>query len=412
MLKKVVLNCGAKVLEALLNFEDGSSVGTRCECGGEYINKRRSTKALQTVFGGVNLDRKRQECNRCGKGRVPKDIALGVVGTSFSPGLRRMMAKTGAEVCFDKAAEFIFELAGQQVTDKEVERVAEAVGGDIAKGEEAGIEGVMQEESGSEGNAQAPCTLYIATDGTGVPMVSKETEGRAGKGEDGIARTREVKLGALFTQSILDEKGNPVRDPHSTTYVGKIETSESFGPRLYAEALSRGLRGAKRKVVIGDGAQWVWNLAAFYFPDAIQIVDYYHATEHLHTICKILFPENERKRSACTCILKGLLWEGDIPSILSRLRRLRAHGKKKIELEKELSYFEKNAHRMRYSTFRNQGLFIGSGVVEAGCKSLIGGRLKRSGMHWSLRGANDIIALKCSIESGRFNSYWESRLAA
>ena len=216
----------------------------------------------------------------------------------------------------------------------------------------------------------------------------------------------------MFTQSSVDEEGRPVRDPGSTTYVGRIEGVDPFGDRLYAEATRRGLGRAQRAVVLGDGAPWIWNLADLHFPEAIQIVDFYHAAEHLGELARALYPEDEKKRKSWYKRMRRKLKKGKVAAIVKELRDLKFRGKKKESADKTACYLEKNQERMRYDEFRRQGLFIGSGVVEAGCKSVIGKRLKQSGMHWSVRGANSIIALRCCIESGRFEDYWEERQAA
>jgi hypothetical protein len=321
-----------------------------------------------------------------------------------------MMAKCGATLCFDKARELMDHLAGIRVTAKDVERIAEATGQDIAQREEEKIKALMTGQNIE--SDETPPTLYIAADGTGVPVLRRETKGRKGKAEDGIARTREVKLAAIFTQTSMDKDGKPIRDPGSTTYVGKVESVETFGPRLYHEACRRGAAKAQRVVVLGDGAPWIWNLADEQFPGAIQIVDFYHAKEHLGDVARVLFPDEQSSREAWLKPISDKLWEGRVTMVLDELRSLRIRGKKRGFVHKTMEYFKKNKSRMRYGQFRREGLFIGSGVVEAGCKSLIGARLKQSGMHWTVRGANDIIALKCCIESGIFEDYWELRNAA
>ena len=410
MLRDVMHRCGAITLEHVLEHEDSSSVKRECSCGGRFVDKKRRPKTIRTVLGEIRLRRTVQRCKRCNRWRVPEDEVLDVMGTGYSPGLRRMMAKTGAEVCFDKARDFILDLAGVRVTDKDVERIAEAIGQDIGGREQANIEAAMRGEEPDI--VESPCTLYITADGTGVPILRRDAEGRKGKAADGIARTREVKLGAIFTQTTVNEDGDPIRDPRSTTYVGKVEEAESFGHRLYAEAQRRGLTGAGRVVALGDGAPWIWNMFDMHVPGAIQIVDYYHAAEHLGDIARVLFPEDKERRKSWFEPVKKKLWEGNIPSLLSELGALRVRGKKKDAIRRAIAYFEKNQKRMRYYEFRKKGLFIGSGVVEAGCKCLIGGRLKHSGMHWSVRGANAIIALRCCIQSARFENYWEARRAA
>jgi hypothetical protein len=251
-------------------------------------------------------------------------------------------------------------------------------------------------------------------DGTGVPVVKKETVGRQGKTEGQPAHTREVKLGCVFPQTTWDEKGFAIRDPDSTTYTGAIETAEQFGKRIYLEALKRGWNRAKKKVVIADGAVWIWTLVAEHFPDAIQIVDLYHARQHLWEVARQLYPHQEAQQKAWMKVhQKHLLDKGKIEKLVGALRAIPAGNPLMAEkIRTEADYFERNAARMRYPKFRRQHLFVGSGVIEAGCKTVIGSRLKQSGMFWTVRGANAILALRCSHLNGRFEDYWEERYEA
>jgi hypothetical protein len=408
--RESVHRCGAKILEKLVEFLEVEAGSEECGCGGGFQTRKLEFKTIQTILGDLKVRRRVQRCPRCGRWRVPEDAQLDVVKTGFSPGLRRLMSRVGAEVCFDKGRDFLRELAGIGVTDKDVERVSESVGSDLSRREDAEVVPALQGHGEDMGEPVA--TLYITADGTGVPVLRRETAGRVGKGEDGIARSREVKLGAVFTQSRVDEKGRAVRDPESTTYVGRIEGVEAFGDRLYAEAVRRGLNRADRTVVIGDGAVWVWNLAELHFPQAIQIVDFYHAAERLGFVGQLLYPKDELRRKAWYRRMRKKLKKGKLSEIISELADFQRRRKAPGELEQAIDYFRKNENRMRYGWFRKRGLFIGSGVVEAGCKSVIGKRLKQSGMHWSVRGANAIIALRCSLESGYFADYWASRQAA
>ena len=244
-------------------------------------------------------------------------------------------------------------------------------------------------------------------------MVKAETQGRSGKIAGQAAHTREVKLGCVFTQTATDPEGRPVRDPDSTTYVAAIESAEEFGLRLYSEAWRRGWSRAAKQVALGDGAPWIWNLVSQHFPGAIQVVDLYHARQHLWELSAKLFPQDEKARKRW--MARGLkqLEQGKIAALVKTLRALHPDLEELARMVRnEADYFERNAPRMRYPAFRAQGLFVGSGVVEAGCKTVIGARLKRSGMFWTVRGANAIIALRCCRLSRRFDDYWESRSRA
>jgi hypothetical protein len=244
-------------------------------------------------------------------------------------------------------------------------------------------------------------------------MVPHETDGRPGKDETGKAKTREAKVGCVFTQTRLDAKGRPVRDEASTSYVGAIEPAETFGWRLYAEAVRRGVQRAAQVIVLGDGAPWIWGIAAEHFPGAIQIVDLYHAREHLAELGKLFYGPRSAAATTWTAARSKELDAGEIEQLVAALGRLRPrHTEGQEAVRKARSYFETNAERMRYARFRRQGLFVGSGVVEAGCKTIIGFRLKQSGMRWTVRGANAIIALRCAELSGRWEEFWEARAAS
>ena len=190
------------------------------------------------------------------------------------------------------------------------------------------------------------------------------------------------------------------------------EGAEAFGRRMYAEAGQRGWNGAKKKVVMGDGAVWIWNRAEEHFPGALQIVDLYHARQHLWELAGKLWPADKRHGQRWAKKLQKKLDQGRIEALAQRLRDLPPPHREATELLRvEADYFARHAERMRYPQFRRQNLFVGSGVIEAGCKTIVGSRLKRSGMFWTVRGANAIIALRCNRLSGEFETYGENRRA-
>ena len=382
-----------------------------CHCGAVMQSKGIEEKILMTIMGSVPYRRSRYECLDCGEARYPGDEELDVVGTGRTPGLRRMMARAGSRQPFKEAKEDMMVYAGIEVSAKDVERVAERIGDHIETWQRAERETLLQTEAPLPADKTLP-VLYVEMDGTGVPMVRSETDGRKGKQPDGTAKTREVKLGCVFTQTTRDENGRPVRDPGSTSFVGAIETSESFGERIEVEAIRRGLFNAYKVVVLGDGATWIRGLCELRFPHALQIVDLYHAREHIANLCKLLFGDHDKKVLRYRTQWWSCLDEGNIEKILCQARKrlpLEADSLQKVETE--LHYLEENKNRMRYTDFRKQGLFVGSGVIEAGCKSIIGARLKQSGMEWTVKGANAIIALRCAMLSDRFEDFWETRAA-
>ena len=326
--------------------------------------------------------------------------------------MRRMMAVVGSQSPFDSGREQLEALAGLRVSTKSVERQAEQIGAEIMRLEQVDIQRCVQLELPIPLGPPIPI-LYVEIDGTGIPVVKKETQGRIGKREGQPAHTREVKLGCVFTSVGVDRENRPIRDGASTTYTGAIETAAEFARRIYREAFQRGWPRARIKVVLGDGAVWIWNLAADQFPGAILIVDFYHASEHLHKLSRSLFPSDDAARRAWITSMVDLLDKGEIESLVAVLRALVSERPELAEkLETEAEYFGCNADKMRYPEFRAQGLFVGSGVIEAGCKTVIGSRLKQSGMFWTVEGANRIIALRCCRISGKFEDFWEAQAAA
>lgn len=406
---------GAAALTQLLQFPEPAADERTiaCPCGHQARYRELRSRRLLTALGEVELLRPWYLCPQCHNGQFPVDRLLDVENCDCSPGVRRMEAVVGQAVPFDHGREQMKMLAGLEVTAKSVERTAEAIGTDIAASQQREIRKAVQLDLPVIVGEPIPI-LYVQMDGTGVPVVKKETEGCKGKTDGQPAHTREVKLGCVFTQTAWDEQGYAIRDPDSTTYTGAIETAEDFGKRIYLEAWNRGWSRAKTKVVIGDGAEWIWNLADQHFPGAIQIVDLYHARQHLWEIARKLHPNDPAGQKVWMKVhQKQLLDKGKIEKLVLALRSVESTNSDVVEKSRtDADYFERNAERMRYPKFRRQHLFVGSGVIEAGCKTVIGSRLKQSGMFWTVRGANSIIALRCCHLNGRFEDYWESRRAA
>ena len=404
---------GASALTELLRFAPPDQRTIPCACGEQARYREVRPKTILTVLGKALVSRPYFLCPHCHQGQFPADSQLDIVETEFSPGVRRMQALVGQQAPFDQGREQLRLLAGLQVTTKSVERVAEAIGADIAQREQQEIDHAVQLDLPILIGEPVPI-LYIQMDGTGVPVVKKETTGRKGKLDGLPAHTREAKLGCVFTQTKWDKEGYAIRDPGSTTYTGAIENAEQFGKRLYVEAWNRGWSRAEKKVVIGDGAEWIWNLAKQHFPGAIQIVDLFHARQHLWDLARLLHPTDTKRRNAWIGLhQKRWLDKGKIAKLVASLRAIpTADADLAKKLRNQADYFATNAARMNYPKFRKQHLFVGSGVIEAGCKSVIGQRLKQSGMFWTVKGANSILALRCSHLNGRFETYWESRSAA
>ncbi len=413
LVRSAMHQAGAAALSELLRFPGPEQRTIPCPCGRQARYRERRWKTVLTVVGKVEVSRPWYLCPICHQGQFPADAELDIADTEFSPGVRRMQALVGQDTAFDHGREQLALLAGLEVTTKSVERVAEALGADIARGEHEEIDRAVQLDLPIILGEAVPI-LYVQMDGTGVPVVKKETEGRKGKLDGLPSHTREAKLGCVFTQTGWDEEGFAIRDQGSTTYTGAIETAEQFGKRLYVEAWKRGWSRARKRVVIGDGAEWIWNIANDHFPGAVQIVDLFHARQHLSELARLLFPNDTKGRNQWLGLhQKRWLDKGKITKLVASLRAIQTSDPEVAKkLRNDAGYFATNAARMNYPKFRKQHLFVGSGVIEAGCKTVIGRRFKQSGMFWTVRGANAILALRCCHLNGRFEDYWEGRRAA
>jgi hypothetical protein len=416
-IRTAVLALGGSLLARLLAADPGHR-GPRIDCGrghaAEFVAYR--TKTLRTVLGPVTLRRAWYHCSVCGHGTAPRDDQLGVAGTSLTPGLRKMIARAGAAAPFAPAAGLLADLAGVDVNAKAVQRSAEADGQAAAIVIKARAAAITARTLVPLPPNPRPDMLYTAIDGTGVPMIPAETADRPAKTDrpdrggrtlpdDGRARTREVKLACLFTQTTVDDDGYPVRDPDSSSYLASFAPAHEFAPLAGAEARRRGADHIRQLVVLGDGAHWIWNLATKVLPAATQIVDIYHAREHLHALAAtVAFIVNDPQ--AWLAERLDELDAGNIEAIIEAAREYPLVGVKATDRDKALTYFETNTVRMRYAHYRNLGMFIGSGAVEAGCKAVIGQRLKLSGMRWTAPGATGILTLRCQQASNQWEEIW------
>ena len=402
-----MLQAGCGIRGQLLAADPGYR-GPRADCGNGhqagFVAYR--DKVIDTVLGPVELTRAWYHCAACRHGLAPRDAQLGVAGASLSPGLAAMNDRAAAAGPFAKAAGLLEDLAGVRLTAKRVERAAEASGAAQAAAVRECSVLITSRKLVPLPPSPLPDKLYAVIDGTGVPMTARETAGRDGKGQDGRARTREVKLGVFFTQDKVNDEGYPVRDRDSCSYIATFEPASAFAGLVKAEGIRRGADHVRQFTIIGDGAAWIWNIASSQFPEATQIVDLFHAREHLHDLARSLeFMLGDHKDDWLAARIEDLDY-GDIDGICAAARTYPLIGVKKDELDTALGYFENNAPRMRYHWFRQCGLFVGSGVVEAGCKSVIGQRLKLSGMHWSVNGASAIATLRCQQASRPEDQIW------
>jgi hypothetical protein len=369
-----------------------------------WQRKGRATLNIDCIFGCFTLERDYYYHPGKKQGHSPADAALGLEG-SCTPALARLVCLEGAdEPSYQKAQQHLKETGGIKISARQIQRLVQSVGPGAQSWQE-------REALAPLPGTQPPSIMYASGDASGVPMCPEELEDVEGKGPDGKAKTRMANLGCVFTQHQVDDKGHPIRDPNSTTYVSTMGPLEEFGPLLRQEAIRRGLPLAIFVVLLIDGAEGLAHMGRLCFPNALQIVDFYHAKEHARKVLQALLgskehPDYEKRLGHW---VRQLLRD-QVEELIASTRKECADTARAQAVEKELGYFIRNVKRMQYGTFRSRGFFIGSGVIEAGCKTIIGSRCKQSGMFWSVPGAQNILALRCISASRRLDDFWKVRL--
>lgn len=392
-LREALMRDGARLLSQLLDSAAASQPLPKPQPG-QRVYRRSFT--IMSLFGQATYTRPWFYDPFKRRGEAPFDEKLGLI-RHYTGGLAKLMCRAAARDGYESAAEDLLAFSGVEICGRQIQRVVHDLG-------------LPAQQFMSRAPQEAPDgppipVLYIEADGASAPMRKEELENRPGKQADGTSRTREVKVGCVFTQHHNDpETGRPWRDLDATTYLATIAEAESFGSLLRNEARRRGLGLAQTVVYLGDGAEWVWRQAADKFPHAVQILDSYHAFEHLADLAKLVDPTNWKK---LLDRWKRQVLENKLGTVLAYARRKGpAAGADPADFQRELGYFENNRPRMRYKTFREKSYFIGSGVVEAACKTVVGKRLKQSGMFWSVKGANHLLAFRGALLSRRFDDLW------
>lgn len=408
-LRDVAFRIAARALEQRLNADTSDHTGPQrtCACGhaARYVDRREKT--FTCVLGDLILKRAYYHCAGCQNGFCPRDRALGMDEDSLSPGALRMLGSAAAEVSFEISSGLLLDLAGLRIGGKQVQRIAERLGSEMAADERL--------NTSPSAPADLPLTLYLGIDGSGIPVRPQELIGRAGKQPDGKAKSREGKLVTCWSAESRDKEGLPIRDPGSITYSAAIEsaatldtneTPAEFTGRVLREATRRRFTEAKRTAVIADGAKYNWNIASELFPNAIQILDRCHAKMHINEVADAIYGKGSAEASHWASLRKQEL---DGERLTDLLTALKAHAETCKVAKTCVGYVERNRHRMRYQEFKAMGLCTTSNIVESGCKVIFTTRFKHSSMHWSVVGANKILALRCYKRSGKFEDFFERR---
>lgn len=390
---------GKRMSEGALEAVGSGHAGQRiaCKCGGilEYHSNRRWI--LISLNGKLEIYRAYYYCHSCKSGFAPLDEQLGLEGKHHSVGVRKKVALEASSEPFAETSKRLKELIGIEVSGKETQLESEELGTEVGIQADELVEAFWSEQIDIEPEVTAR-RFYITADGTIVPT-----------DEGG----KEVKIGSVYeTPQTKNGLANDLR------YTGGFHNSEHFGKKLYVLALKRGLRDAGEVIFIGDGAKWIWNIARYHFPEAIQIVDFYHGVERLWSLSRTIHGEGTE---ACKeWARKGVkhLLKGKVELIINSISLLDSPNVDSPnvdvteEIHKNITYFTNNKERMRYNEYRKRGYHIGSGAVESACKHVVGQRLKQAGMRWSIEGADAILQLRILWKNGEWNRFWNDRKKA
>ncbi len=443
-----IFKIGQKVMECRMRQgQEGEPVPTKRqgECGHQQTLVSYRSKKLLTLFGEVEWKRAYYQCQveadpepeqapKCSHGRAPADEKWGVQGTRTSPGVQQYISYLCAMLTLEEAAETFNRLLPLRMSARQALNLMQPVGQALAAKEDEMVKALFEEavqsqtqegEQASQKTGKDIERLYIELDGILARMrrgsVPMEEDERKRKGDV----YREMKVGAVFLAERGPERSELVPEvwvdtpkEDSLRYVARRTARGGFGPLLYTLAQQSGLSRAKQVVVLGDGAAWIWKLVAEHFPGAVQIVDLYHAQEHVWDVAHAVFGPSSQQaciwaKQACTLLVHGQI--EDLVAAIGKLPPIPpAPGESRSVPDKAVDYFTSNAQRMRYPSFRAQGMHVGSGIAEAACKTVVETRAKRAGMRWTPDGLDALLPLRTAKLNRTYDEFWEqqSRLVA
>lgn len=389
LMKQKMQLLGQALLQRLVDSQKNGYQGTSipCGCGGSIKFVQHRSRDVHTLFGWIKVERAYYYCPDCGYSYVPYDIASGLGSGQLSPGLANACCLLTADDSFRQTSQKIEQLFGQKVSDNTIERVVQQVGSVVLRQQKQQLEDFFESREFPTA-VVSPDRLYIAADGT----TAHEVDG-----------WHEVKIGSIYWQN-----GDFNSDKR---YVACFDNSQVFGWQLWLEACKCGLRGAKEVVYLGDGAGWIRSEHESHFRKATFIIDWYHLEEHVWNCGKMLLGEGTKATSRWVAKVLALLWDGWTKKVLDYLtkQRKRYRAGKLKAIDDLYHYISVNEEQMRYDVFRSKGYQIGSGAAEGACKSVVGKRLKQSGMIWTRLGSSSVLALRLVWLNGRWEQLWKSK---
>lgn len=368
-------------------------------CGKRQQAVRYQDKQLYTLLGTITVPRRYYRCAPCGESALPLDAYLGLPSHRLSRPLEAVVCQLGAELPFVRVQALLRQVAGVALDDNTIQRAVTRVGNALQAQQQAAVTTLWEELPAPPDNV-APTRLYLTVDGTTVHC------------EDGW---KEIKVAALYeTEAVYQPGAPPVQRAINISYVTAFAPAVDFAQLVYVEAVRRGLHTAQEVVVLADGAPWIWNHIPAFCDDPVEILDYYHARQHLWQAAHARYGEGTPQAHAWVERMEGVLFEEGPDAFLHCLfqatHEVEDHAHDVFVAV--LRYFTTHRHRIDYTAFRQADYHIGSGTVESACKRVIGARLKQAGMRWSQRGAQAVATLRATILSERWDDLWPTLRAA
>jgi hypothetical protein len=366
-----------------------------CSAEAEYQYQRPGT--LLTIIGQVSYKRAYYVCPYCHQGHYPLDKRLGLRPGQISAELENLSGMTGAQMPFEKGSQLFEALTLVSLSDHSIAKATQAMGFEVQVQEaewqeQSQNENWLQEQ---ERIAERPKRIYGAMDAAKVHI--------RGENED---PWKDLKVGAWFTTTAKPPQ-NPDEDwkieAQEMSYYCDILPAQQFGDLLWATGCQRQAQLAEELIFLGDGAEWIWNLVSRHYPHAIQIVDWFHATEYIAPIANAAFSDEEQCQDWISQV-RSVLWEGELASVIQACQRFSNHPKAGESARKAVTYFTNNQHRMDYHAYRANGYQIGSGTIESGCKQIVTQRLKVAGAIWKFDNAIKTAKARAAWLSDQWSS--------
>jgi hypothetical protein len=412
---RAITEVGNELLSGLLRLHETPYVADAvpCHCGGQADYQRQREGGVQAIVGEVRVKRAYYLCPDCHQGCYPLDEELEFCAGGLSAGLEESAALVGVVEPFASAAELLARLlwTGVKLSHNRVRGATEDMGQTLAQAEDELVERVFESDRRGlpEAPEQGPKRLYISADGTSVRCKATDEE-VVEKGQNYV--WHEAKVAALYeTKEVATsrESDETIIKAKEIEYYADMADAQHFARLVWLKAYERGVSHAEEVILLGDGAQWIWLRLGMFFPQAIQILDWYHAEGYLVQVAQAVFGPGTQPGTVWLKRELDLLWDGKVRQVIQNLETLQQTHPQIEAIQDAITYYTNNQHRMNYPAYREQGLQIGSGTIESGCKRVVKARLDQAGMTWTVEGARTVLKARAAYLSGQWDDFWQNR---